>query len=238
MSAPVLAALSALLTAAACWEALYALEGGGMRRAAGWFLGTARAAAVRALLERRRSRRRAEIAAGAPVAARALADALSGGHSVRGAIVVAGAADRVPGAAGEELAATSAGLALGDATDTALMRLRDRAGDPAWNTIVAAILLQRDAGGDLATLLRGIATGLDDARRVAADARTQTAQARFTARIVVLLPLAGAGLGELAAPGSLARIAAEPLSLMLAACALCLGTGASIAIARIARSPA
>ena len=237
MSAPVLAAVAALLAAAAGWEALRALEGGGMRRAAAWFAGTARAAAVRALLERRRARRRADVAAGAPVAARALADALSGGHSVRGAIAVAGAGGRVPGAAGEELAACAAGLALGEPTDAALLRLRERAGDPAWNTIVAAILLQRDAGGDLVTLLRGIAAGLDEAHRVAADARTQTAQARFTARLVALLPLAGAGLAELAAPGSLGRIAAEPLSLMLAACALSLGLLASIAIARIARIP-
>ena len=60
-------------------------------------------------------------------------------------------------------------------------------GAPAWDTIVAAILLQRDAGGDLAGLLRSIAAGLEEAARVEADARSATAQARFTAWLVALL---------------------------------------------------
>ena len=57
---------------------------------------------------------------------------------------------------------------------------RARAARPRGTRIVAAILLQRDAGGDLAGLLRSIAAGLEEAARVEADARSATAQARFT----------------------------------------------------------
>ena len=80
---------------------------------------------------------------------------------------------------------------------------------PRWDTIVAAILLQRDAGGDLAGLLRAIAAALEDAARVEADARSATAQARFTAWLVALLPVGAAVLAELADPGYVARAAAR-----------------------------
>ena len=62
-----------------------------------------------------------------------------------------------------------------------LERLRLRAGCRAWDTLIAAILLQRDAGGDLPALLRDLAAALEAADRLERDARTARAQARFTA---------------------------------------------------------
>ena len=96
-----------------------------------------------------------------------------------------------------------------------LERLRRRAGDPRWDTIVAAILLQRDAGGDLARLLRTIATAQEEAARVEADARGLTSQARFTAWLVSLLPLGAAALAELGQPGYLLSLARDPLTAVL-----------------------
>jgi tight adherence protein B len=176
---------------------------------------------VRALLRARHERWRADLARGAPAAARAMADALAGGHSVRGALAAAGGG-RVPGAAGGELRAAARALSLGERTDDVLEALRRRARDPTWDTIVAAILLQRDAGGDLAQLLRSIAAGLEETARVEADARVATAQARFTAWLVALLPAGAAVLAELAQPGYLASLSAQPLARsLLVAAALC-----------------
>src|SRR5439155_645260 len=88
-----------------------------------------------------------------PTAAR-LAAALAGGHSIRGAIGEAARAGGVPGPAGAALRAVAAELELGERTDVALERLRrDAGGARAYDTIVAAISLQRRAGGDLARLL-------------------------------------------------------------------------------------
>ena len=140
---------------------------------------------VGAVRARRRRYTRA-VRKGAAGVARALADAVGAGHSIRGAIEVA--AGGTAGAAGHELRATARALALGEPTADALEGLRRRAGDPAWDAIVAGILLQRDAGGDLAGLLRDQATALEAADRIGRDARTATAQARFTARLVLLLP--------------------------------------------------
>ena len=170
----------------------------------------------------------------APGAARALADALAGGHAVRGALAVV-ADGGVPGAGGAELRAAARALALGARTDDVLERLRRRAGAPAWDTIVAAVLLQRDAGGDLAGLLRAIAGGLEEAARVEADARSATAQARFTAWLVALLPIGAAALVELADPGYVVTLLRAPLApWLLGAAAIC-QLAACALISRIAR---
>jgi tight adherence protein B len=186
------------------------------------------------LVRARRERWRAELARAAPGVARALADALAGGHAVRGALAIV-AEGGVPGAAGAELRAAARALALGARTEAVLERLRVRAGAPAWDTIVAAILLQRDAGGDLAGLLRSIAAGLEEATRLEADARSATAQARFTAWLVALLPLGAAALAELADPGYVVTLARAPLApWLLGAAAVCELLACAL-ISRIAR---
>jgi tight adherence protein B len=114
-----------------------------------------------------------------------------------------------------------------------LERLRLRAGCRAWDTLIAAILLQRDAGGDLPALLRELAAALEAADRLERDARTATAQARFTAWLVVGLPVAAAALAELAAPGFLAALVAAPIPAALTLCALLLQATGLIAIHRI-----
>ena len=140
-----------------------------------------------ALVRARRRRFRAALAASAPVVARALADALSAGHAVRGALEIAAAG--VPGAAGHELGRGGAGAAARHADrGRARTPAPPRALRPAWDAMVAGILLQRDAGGDLPALLRDLALGLEAAARQDRDAIAATAQARFTARIVLVLP--------------------------------------------------
>jgi tight adherence protein B len=212
--------------------------------AAGWLLGGAVAGLLCAaagpwLLARavatRRERWREDLCAGAPIVARGIADALAAGRSIRGAISACAAAGGATRAADAELAATARAFALGARTDAVLERLRARAAAPAWDTIVAAILLQRDAGGDLAGLLRAIAADLEDARRAEADARTATAQARMTAQIVGVLPIGAAVVGELAAPGSLARMLGEPLPAALVVVAALLELVAMLLVRRLAR---
>jgi tight adherence protein B len=220
------------------------LVAAGALAAAGWLLGGAvlgalaavagPALAIGVLRARRRVYSRG-LERGASTAARALADALAAGHAVRGAIAVAG--EGVAGAAGVELRRTAAALALGVPTEGALEALRRRAGSPAWDTIVAAILLQREAGGDLAGLLRDLAVALEGAERADRDARAATAQARATARIVLGLPAAAAALAELVSPGFVAGLLARPASAALAVLAALLQVAALLAMRRLARVP-
>ena len=189
----------------------------------------------------RRRRYQAELGRGAPLVARALADALAGGHSIRGAVAEAGRAGGVPGPAGRELHAAAGALALGERTGEVLERLRARAaGGPgaagrAFELIVAAVLLQHRAGGDLSRLLRETAAALEDALRLERDARALTAQARFTGLLVAMLPLAAAALAEMASPGYLATLARSPLTAWLAGCAAAFQIAALVLIQRLAR---
>jgi tight adherence protein B len=208
--------------------------------AAGWLVGgpylaaaaaLAGPATVLAVVRARRDRYRDEVRRGASGAARALADAIGAGHSIRGAL--AETARALPGAAGHELTIAARALELGEATEATLEGLRARAGCRAWDTLIAAILLQRDAGGDLPALLRQLATALEAADRLERKARTATAQARFTAWLVIGLPVAAAILAELAAPGFLATLVAAPLPAALTLCALLLQAIGLAAIHRI-----
>jgi tight adherence protein B len=210
--------------------------------AAGWLLagpvlGIAAAVAgpgLSGVVVRARRRRYArEVSAGAAGAARAMAAALAAGRSVRAAVGEA-AAD-VRGAAGHELRAAAHSLSMGEATEPVLDRLRRRAGGGPWDTLVAALLLQRDAGGDLAGLLRGVAASLEDAARAERDAHAATAQSRATAWIVAGLPLAAAVLAEIASPGFVAGLLGNPLSAVLATTAVLLQAAAVLAIRRLSR---
>jgi tight adherence protein B len=280
VTAPLLAALAAVLAVFGAWDGLAVLEqarpvqavgrvlaplalagragreptaserrrlavlGAGALLSAGWLLAgpiaglvlaAAGPAAVGPAVAARRRRWRRGLADGVPATARALADALAGGHSIRGALQDLGAAGAVPGAAGGELRAVARRLMLGEPTEAVLDRLRRRAADPSWDTLVAAILLQREAGGDLAGLLRSVAAAGEHARRVEADARGLTAQARATARLVAGMPIAGLGLGELVAPGSLATLLGDPRSRVLLVAALMVGALALTVITRLGR---
>lgn len=210
--------------------------------AGGWLLagllpGAALAAAgpwcQRALVRRRRRRHRCELERAAPAVARAVADALAAGHAISRAL--AEAARSVDGAAARELAALGHALAVGATLDAALATLRSRAASRAYETLATAILLQRDAGGDLVALLRELARAQEEAIRSAADARAATAQARFTGVVVGVMPAGAAALAELASPGALGAVLDSPLSLWLAAFALLLQLAGLLAIRRLGR---
>lgn len=207
-----------------------------------------------AVVRARRRRYLAELGRGAPFVARALADALAGGHSIRGAVGEAARAGGVPGPAGAALRSAAGELELGERTDVVLDRLRRRAGGAngrrargradagvdavghrAFDAIVAAVLLQRRAGGDLARLLREIAAAVEDALRLDADARAATAQARFTGLLVAALPLGAAGLAELGSPGYLSSLVSSPISAWLAGCAAAFQLAGLVLIQRLAR---
>ena len=97
-------------------------------------------------------------------------------------------------------------------------------------------LLQRDTGGDLARLLRDVATALEDGARARLDARGATAQARATATIVTAMPVGAAVLAELAAPGSLAALAGRPATAALALGAVALQVTGLLVVRRLART--
>lgn len=189
-------------------------------------------AVARALRSRRIAYRRA-VERDAPAMALAVADALAGGHSLRGAVIEAAGA--MGGAGGAELRRVRAELNAGRPTEHALEALRLRCPTAGVEAIVAAALVHRRSGGDLAGLLRGLARAFEDQQRLVDEARVATAQARFTGLLVVALPLGGAGLAELASPGFAAGLLASPLTAWLVGLAVALQAAAAVLIRKLGR---
>jgi tight adherence protein B len=189
--------------------------------------------AVARLLRARRERYRRAVDTEVPVLALAISDALAGGHSLRGAL--AEATRSLSGAAGHELRRAGAELAAGAPTEIALEAMRARVRSDRLDTVVAACLLQQRAGGDLARLLREAARAMEEGSRLEGELRAATAQARFTGVLVVMLPLGGALLAELASPGWFAGLWSSFLTAWLVGIAIFLQLLAALLIRRLGR---
>lgn len=181
----------------------------------------------------RRRRYRSAVERSLPEVAVAIADSLSAGRSLRTSLAAAAASFDGPPAS--ELVRLGAELALGAATAETVESWRRRMRSQRVDAFAAALLSQRMAGGDLAGLLRRFAGGAAERDRVAEDARSATAQARFTGLLVVAMPSGGALFAELVQPGFLAGLLASGPSAALLALAGVLQIAGFVAIKRLSR---
>ena len=210
--------------------------------AAGWWLAgpaiglaLAIAAPVGAgwLITRARQRYRRVVEKSLPDVSRAIADCLSAGHSPRGALIAATAS--LEGPVRSEFQVMRYELEAGAPTTVAIGNLAARFGSPRVDAFATALLSQRLAGGDLAALLRRFAEGAAERDRVAEDARSATAQARFTGYLVVAMPAGAALFTELLRPGFFGSILASVPALVLVGLSLVLQLFGFILISRLAR---
>jgi tight adherence protein B len=190
-------------------------------------------AAATWILARRRARYRRAVERGLPQIATAVADALAGGRSVRAAL--ASAASSVEGPPAAELRRLGADLELGASTAEALAALRARLRSPRADSFAVAVTSQQLGGGDLAGLLRRFAASTAERERVSADARSATAQARFTGLLVVAMPAGAAVFAELIHPGFVSGLTANRVSLALVGVAAALQAAGFAAVHRLAR---
>jgi tight adherence protein B len=216
--------------------------GAGAAILTGWFLGGLEVAlplsvagpglAAWAISSRRR-RYRAAVERSLPEVATAVADSLAAGRSLRASLPAA--ATYLDGPPAQELARLGAELDLGAGTAEAVAAWRARMRSERVDAFAAALLSQRLAGGDLAGLLRRFAAGAAERDRVAEDAKSATAQARFTGLLVVAMPTGGALFAELLQPGFIAKLLGSPASAILLALAAGLQAIGFVAIRRLSR---
>jgi tight adherence protein B len=208
----------------------------------GWFLAgpalalplsVAGPAAAGWAISSRRRRYRAAVERSLPEVATAIADSLSAGRSLRASLPAAAASLDGPPAA--ELTRLGAELDLGAATTATVEGWRRRMHSQRVDAFAAALLSQRLAGGDLAGLLRRFAAGAAERDRVAEDARSATAQARFTGLLVVAMPSGGALFAELIQPGFFAKLLGSPPAAVLLTLAAALQLFGFVAIRRLSR---
>ncbi len=216
--------------------------GAGAAIVAGWFVGgfvlalplavAGPTMAGSAIAGRRRRYRRA-VERSLPEVATSIADSLSAGRSLRASL--SGAVASLDGPPAVELARLGAELEVGSPTAITIAHWRGRMRSERVDAFAAALLSQRLAGGDLAGLLRRFAVGAAERERVAEDARSATAQARFTGLLVVAMPTGGALLAELLQPGFLAGLVASPPAAVLLGMAVVLQAVGFAAIRRFSR---
>jgi tight adherence protein B len=184
-------------------------------------------------VSRGRARYRRSVERNLPEIASAVADSLSAGRSLRASLAAATAS--LDGPAAVELARLAAELELGAPTAEALAGLRRRLRSPRVDAFAGAVLSQQLAGGDLAGLLRRFAEGAAEQDRAAQDARSATAQARFTGLLVVAMPSGAALFAELIQPGFLGHMLASPPAAAMLCLAAALQLAGFVAIRRLAR---
>lgn len=181
----------------------------------------------RFVLRQRRDRYAARIDEGARDFALAVASSLSAGGSVRAALLSSAVATPEPIAS--EAKSLAADLNLGVSVADALAAMRSRTNSSRIESITGAIELHSRSGGDLVTLLREIAEAFRARDRARADARSATAQARYTAAVVAAIPVVSLALLELAKPGSVvAALGFFPTAAMLAIAAATIGFGVAV----------
>lgn len=180
---------------------------------------------------RRRRRYRERVERDVPQIASGIADAVSGGGSLRIALIGAGTALEGPSAV--ELARVRADLELGLAPREALTGLLARVPSERVDSLVTAILSQERAGGDLPDLLRRHAAAAAARRRAEEEARSATAQARLTGGMVVAMPLLMGLMVELVSPGFTRSMLAHPLAVVLLLVAGALQIAGFVAIRRL-----
>jgi len=219
-----------------------AAVGAGAALLGGWFLAGAAVAVPMAVagpamaawaVSSRRHRYRRAVERALPEVAAAVADSLAAGRSLRASLPAA--ASSVDGPAAVELTRLGAELELGTPTDQAVEGWRWRMRSARLDAFAAALLSQRRAGGDLAGLLRRFADGAAERDRAGEDAKSATAQARFTGLLVVAMPTGGALFAELIQPGFLAKVLSAPASAVLLILAAALQVAGFVAIRRFAR---
>jgi tight adherence protein B len=188
-----------------------------------------------AIIARRKERYRKAVERSVPDVASAIADAISGGHSVRGALAAASQSLEGPPAA--ELGRVAADLQLGVPTGSALREMCHRLRSDRLDSLSTALLSQQIAGGDVVALMRRLAAAAAERDRVDDEARAATTQARFTGLLVVALPAGAALFAELLQPGFISRVLAEPASAAMLVAAAGLQVVGFAVIRRLGKPP-
>lgn len=138
-----------------------------------------------------------------PDALRGIAAGVRAGMSLRRALARAGQSTPTP--AGPELRRVADALEAGDRTGDALDALAARVPHAEMDMLACVVAVVTRSGGDLARVLGDAADGMEQRLGEAAHLSSLSAQARATAWLVATLPIAGAAIVELMAPGVLAR---------------------------------
>ncbi len=128
---------------------------------------------------------------------------------------------QMSGAIAQEFATTVGEINWGLPVETALSNLSDRIGTLDIELVVAAMIIQRETGGNLSEILMNIHDTIRDRVRVAGEVQALTAQGRLSGIVLSALP---GGIGVLffiISPGYISGLFTDPRGHMLIGAGVC-----------------
>lgn len=126
-------------------------------------------------------------------------------------------------------------IRLGGNTDEALEAVNRRLGSRDFDMIATAISIQRQSGGNLAEILRGVGVTIRERRSFYRDLKAMTAKERFSAVIVAGFPLILAGGLMLLAGDPYRMLLTDPRGQIVLGAALALDFAGYVVISRVTK---
>ena len=102
-------------------------------------------------------------------------------------------------------------MTYGTDTETALTHLAERVGSDVLDLLVTAMLIQRQAGGNLAEVLLNIHATIQDRLRIQQEIKTLTAQGRISGYVIAALPFGMAAILSIIKPSYLSVLFTNPI---------------------------
>lgn len=162
-----------------------------------------------------------------------LASSLRAGQSLPQAIN--NVAYKVPPPAGSEFKKVSQELNLGKIPfEKAMQDMLRRVPSEELKIMVMAILIQKQAGGNLVKALSELSNTMAERQRVANEIRTMTAEVRFAVNIIIFLPVVVLVFMRTALPGFIDALFTEPMGYVILVIFAAVQVVAYVIIQRIA----
>jgi tight adherence protein B len=156
-----------------------------------------------------RNRRHRKLQAQLPEATDILVRSLRAGHPVASAIRLV--SEEIPDPLGTEFAVVADEMTYGLDLDTAMNNLASRVGEKDLALIVVATSIQTSTGGNLADILSSMARVLRESMKLRMKVRALSAEGRWSAIILSILPFALFAILQLIAPRLYGEIWDEPM---------------------------
>jgi tight adherence protein B len=138
-------------------------------------------------LRRKRKRKTLKIERYMPDAMELLARSLRAGHTLPGSLDLVG--QEIPGPLGTEMRITFEEQKLGLSVPQAFRRMGERVASQDLRFFVTAVIIQAETGGNLSEILENIGLIIRDRLKLKGKIQGLTAEGRFSALILSLLPL-------------------------------------------------
>lgn len=143
-----------------------------------------------------------------PEAADLISRSLRAGHALPSTLQMLG--DELPDPIAAEFRQVSDEVNFGSTMAEALQRLGERVPLTDLRYMIVAILIQREAGGNLAEVMTNVSVLIRQRLKLLGDVRTMSAEGRLSAVILCMLPVVIAGVFTVVSPGYLSGFWADP----------------------------